>query len=50
MNKIILIPDRVKNNTEIEDKIFGKGYQIITQNKINAKQIPDDICSPLMLY
>ena len=43
MNKIILIPDRVKNNTEIEDKIFGKGYQIITQNKINAKQIPDDI-------
>ena len=43
MTKIILIPDRVKNNTEIEDKIFGKGYQIITQNKNDAKQIPDDI-------
>ena len=43
MNKIILIPDRIKNNTEIEDKVFGKGYQIITQNKNDAKQIPDDI-------
>ena len=43
MTKIILIPDRVKNNTKIEDKVFGRDYQIITQNKNDAKQIPDDI-------
>ena len=43
MNKIILIPDRIKNNTEIEDKIFGKGYQVITQNKNDATQIPEEI-------
>ena len=43
MKNKILIPDRLKENTEIEDKIFGKGYQVITQNKKHANQIPDEI-------
>lgn len=45
MKKQILIPDRIKNNTEIEDRIFGQGYKIITQNKSSSNQISDEIWS-----
>ena len=41
--KKILIPDRLKNNPELEDKIFGNGYQVIALNKNDAKQISDEI-------
>ena len=43
MKKKILIPDRLKEDTEIEDNIFGEGYQVITQNKKDASQITDEI-------
>jgi lactate dehydrogenase-like 2-hydroxyacid dehydrogenase len=43
MKKIILIPDRLKDNIEVEENIFGKDYQVVTQNKNDSKLIPDDL-------
>ena len=43
MQRIILIPDRIKKNVEIEKEIFGKGYKIITQDKKIAEEIPVEI-------
>ena len=43
MQRIILIPDRIKESFEIEKKIFGKNYKIITQNKKVAEEIPLEI-------
>ena len=43
MQRIILIPDRIKENIDIEKEIFGKGYEIITQDKKVAEDIPLEI-------
>ena len=40
MQRIILIPDRIKENVKIEKEIFGKDYKIIAQGKKVAEDIP----------
>ena len=43
MQRIILIPDRIKENVKIEKDIFGKDYKIIAQGKKVAEDIPIEI-------
>tara|TARA_B100001750_G_scaffold245863_1_gene266560 strand:+ start:565 stop:1554 length:990 start_codon:yes stop_codon:yes gene_type:complete len=43
MNKTILIPDRIKENIEIEKKVFGDGYNIIAKGCVDKNDIPLDI-------
>ena len=44
MNKTILIPDRIKENIEIEKKVFGDGYNIIAKGCLdkNAEGYNED--------
>jgi len=43
MKRTILIPDRIKENIEIEKKVFGAGYNIIAKGCVDINEIPLDI-------